>query len=197
MAELTFSLPQLLILLLLLALTIRWLFLPSSRPPPTPAPSTASRASAGAAGTPTRARDADIEHIEQMFPQLDRRVIMWDLQRNGGSVAATTERVLTGRGLDTPPRSFQPLNLARPQASPATSSAPSSASSHPDLITRYRLEGKVAAGAGSAAEPVENGRRPKLPWAASKDERQKLLQRRREEMILEARRKMQAKLEGS
>ena len=25
---------------------------------------------------------------------------MWDLQRNGGSVAATTERVLSGRGLD-------------------------------------------------------------------------------------------------
>lgn len=25
---------------------------------------------------------------------------MWDLQRNGGSVAATTERVLTGRGLE-------------------------------------------------------------------------------------------------
>ena len=26
---------------------------------------------------------------------------MWDLQRNGGSVAATTERILTGRGLET------------------------------------------------------------------------------------------------
>jgi len=26
---------------------------------------------------------------------------MWDLQRNGGSVQATTERVLSGRSLDT------------------------------------------------------------------------------------------------
>ena len=26
---------------------------------------------------------------------------MWDLQRNGGSVQATTERVLGGRALDT------------------------------------------------------------------------------------------------
>lgn len=44
---------------------------------------------------------AQVEQISQMFPQLNRRDIMWDLQRNGGSVAATTERILTGRGLDT------------------------------------------------------------------------------------------------
>lgn len=35
-----------------------------------------------------------------MFPQVGRREIMWDLQRNGGSVAATTERILGGRGLE-------------------------------------------------------------------------------------------------
>ena len=34
-----------------------------------------------------------------MFPQVGRREIIWDLQRNGGSVSATTERIL-GRGLD-------------------------------------------------------------------------------------------------
>lgn len=44
---------------------------------------------------------AQVDQISQMFPQLDRRDIMWDLQRNGGSIAATTERILTGRGLDT------------------------------------------------------------------------------------------------
>lgn len=43
---------------------------------------------------------AQVEQISQMFPQLNRRDIMWDLQRNGGSVAATTERILTGRGLE-------------------------------------------------------------------------------------------------
>lgn len=43
---------------------------------------------------------AQVEQISQMFPQLSTREIMWDLQRNGGSVAATTERVLSGRGLD-------------------------------------------------------------------------------------------------
>ena len=38
--------------------------------------------------------------MQQMFPQVARRSIMWDLQRNGGSVAATTERILSGRGLE-------------------------------------------------------------------------------------------------
>lgn len=43
---------------------------------------------------------AQVEQVAQMFPQLSRRDIMWDLQRNGGSVAATTERILGGRGLE-------------------------------------------------------------------------------------------------
>jgi len=35
-----------------------------------------------------------VETVAAMFPQLSRRDIEWDLQRNGGSVQATTERVL-------------------------------------------------------------------------------------------------------
>lgn len=34
---------------------------------------------------------------------------MWDLHRNGGSVAATTERILTGRGLETVSRDGFPI----------------------------------------------------------------------------------------
>lgn len=41
-----------------------------------------------------------VDQLQQMFPQLNRRDIQWDLQRNGGSVQATTERVLGGRGLE-------------------------------------------------------------------------------------------------
>lgn len=47
-----------------------------------------------------RAREADVERIQQMFPQIDRRSIMWNLQRDGGNVSATAERVLSGRGLE-------------------------------------------------------------------------------------------------
>lgn len=43
---------------------------------------------------------AQVDQISQMFPQLSRRDIMWDLHRNRGSVPATTERVLSGRGLE-------------------------------------------------------------------------------------------------
>ena len=48
-----------------------------------------------------RVDPAQVEQISQMFPQLNRREIMWDLHRNGGNVTATTERILTGRGLET------------------------------------------------------------------------------------------------
>lgn len=57
---------------------------------------------------------AHVEQVAQMFPQLDRRNIMWDLQRNGGSVQATTERILMGRGLDNVRHcSFTPI-MTRP-----------------------------------------------------------------------------------
>lgn len=49
-------------------------------------------------------RQVNPEHVETvaaMFPQLDRRAIIWDLHRNGGSVQATIERLLGGRSLDT------------------------------------------------------------------------------------------------
>ncbi len=59
------------------------------------ASSSSSRQNNGLRFTP-----AQVEQIAQMFPQLNRRDIMWDLHRNRGSVQATTERVLMGRGLD-------------------------------------------------------------------------------------------------
>lgn len=43
-----------------------------------------------------RQREAAVERIQQMFPQVDRRTILWDLQRNGGSIATTTEKILSG-----------------------------------------------------------------------------------------------------
>lgn len=46
-----------------------------------------------------RVREADVDRVQQMFPQVGRRTIMWDLQRNGGNIAATTERILS-RGLE-------------------------------------------------------------------------------------------------
>ncbi|KAF2092825.1 hypothetical protein NA57DRAFT_49576 [Rhizodiscina lignyota] len=170
------------------------------RSPSSNSPSSTSAASGGhrPAHNGSRVNPAHVEQVAQMFPQLNRRNIMWDLQRNGGSVQATTERVLSGRSLEVPPPSFQPI---LPQPSTSTPTRPASSQprkpSHPDLITRYNLSSKVSSSAetsSSAATPSEGTGAQKRPaWSANKAERQALLQKRREEMILAARRKMEEK----
>lgn len=57
-----------------------------------------------------------------------------------------------------------------------------------DLITRYNLQSKIA-GKGKAREEQS----PAPGWQQDKAERARMLQRRRDEMILAARRKMQEK----
>ncbi|KAJ5087611.1 hypothetical protein N7456_011227 [Penicillium angulare] len=140
---------------------------------------------------------AQVEQISQMFPQLSTRDIMWDLQRNGGSVAATTERILTGRGLETPPPSFQPQTAIptaqAPAARAASAAAAASKSAGQDLISRYNLGGKVTdEGADASQSPIS-----KSAWSQNKDERQRLLQKRRDDMILAARKKMMDKNQSS
>ncbi|KAI1450233.1 hypothetical protein F5Y02DRAFT_367985 [Annulohypoxylon stygium] len=182
MADEQVSLTSLILIIVLGGLIIRYLFFsPASQPPRT----TRDAQSA------SRAREAAVERIQQMFPQVDRRTILWDLHRNGGNIAATTERILSGR-LETPPLTFQP---PPPPASPTPSSnaqaqppkAPPKPA-EPDLITRYRLQDKVAA--NSEADSATKSK----PWSSSRDERQASLQRRRDEMILAARKKMEAKI---
>ncbi|KAL2012612.1 hypothetical protein VTN00DRAFT_137 [Thermoascus crustaceus] len=134
---------------------------------------------------------AQVEQISQMFPQLNRRDIMWDLQRNGGSVAATTERILTGRGLEVPPPSFQPqipppaTNITAQPSAPRASPKPQAQ----DLISRYNLGSRIAEEDGTESrEPSTES-----AWSQSRSERQRLLQKRRDDMILAARRKLQQK----
>jgi len=185
----TINIPQLLLVLLIGGLAVRYFFFsgPSSR---------ASRANSSANNT--RAREADVERIQQMFPQIPRRTIMWDLQRNGGNIAATTERILSGRGLEVPPQTFQPpLPAPTPLSSTSTLNlAPVSQKPHqPDLITRYNLESKITSenlDRGEAESMTSAG--GKQVWSQNKSERQALLQRRREEMILAARKKMEARM---
>ena len=92
MSDQTVNIPQLLIIILVGAFAIRYLFFSGSN--------TASSGLNRNSANNVRAREADVERIQQMFPQVSRRSIMWDLQRNGGNVVATTERILSGRGLE-------------------------------------------------------------------------------------------------
>lgn len=97
--EATISIPSLAFVAVLGYFIYRYFFSSSPRTGADGNPSSSSRNN-GLRFTP-----AQVDQIAQMFPQLNRRDIMWDLHRNRGSVQATTERVLTGQGLD--PVSYQ------------------------------------------------------------------------------------------
>jgi hypothetical protein len=84
------NVPSLLVILALSGLVVRYLFF--STPASSRAQQQASRESSTA-----RNREAAVAQLQQMFPQVDRRTLLWDLQRTGGNMAATTERVLAGR----------------------------------------------------------------------------------------------------
>jgi len=95
MANDQINVPSLVVILVLSGLIVRYLFFSS------PA---GTQPQSGAAGRDSlaalRQREAAVERIQQMFPLVDRRTVLWDLQRNGGNIAATTERILAGR-MDT------------------------------------------------------------------------------------------------
>ncbi|KAK9774779.1 putative CUE domain-containing protein [Seiridium cardinale] len=183
MADEQISLSSLIFIVVISGLAIRYFFFGGS-----PSSQTIARPSGRDAASAVRAREAAVERIQQMFPQVDRRTVLWDLQRTGGSVQATTERILSGR-VETPPITFQPLP---PPASPTLSSqAPiakaATKPAEPDLITRYNLQSKVSQSDDETADG-------KKGWSSNRDERQSALQRRRDEMIIAARKKMEEKI---
>ncbi|KAK1481759.1 CUE domain-containing protein [Colletotrichum cuscutae] len=206
MANEQISLPYLVMILLVTAFVIRFLFF-SPAPPPAP------RQSAAAV---LRTREAAVERIQQMFPQVDRRTILWDLQRNGGNIQATSERILAGRMeartsflltlvrvVEQPPITFQPPPPPGANNAASSSSTPAKAPekpTQPDLITRYKLQDKISAQqqrqaeADAAAVAEKEKEKAAKGWSSNRDERQSLLQKRRDEMILAARRKMEAKI---
>ncbi|CAI4210717.1 unnamed protein product [Parascedosporium putredinis] len=187
MSDQQVSLPFLIVVLLTIGVATRYLFFSSpssgSRQGNNPRNNAAQNASA------MRLREVAAQRIQQMFPQVDRRTILWDLQRNGGSIQATTERVLAGR-LETPPL---PSSPRLPGSNPSTSTGAQQAKQperpkQPDLITRYNLQNKVTSESSADMDKKKEG------WSSNKDERQALLKKRRDEMILAARRKMEAKI---
>ncbi|GJN66859.1 hypothetical protein PLIIFM63780_004329 [Purpureocillium lilacinum] len=182
------SLPYLAVILVVSGLIIRYLFFSG---PPVPRATRSPEAF-------LRSREAAVERIQQMFPQAERRSILWDLQRNGGNIQNTTERILAGR-LETPPVTFQP---PPPPGQAASSSSSASVTrqpekpAQPDLISRYNLKEKIQAGspAEDAGDAEADKAKKSKGWSSNRDERQASLQRRRDEMILAARRKMEAKI---
>ncbi|KAL7950298.1 ubiquitin system component cue domain-containing protein [Trichoderma barbatum] len=187
MSDEQISLPFFAIVLLVSGLIVRYLFFSGPRP---------ERPPARTAEQIFRSREVAVQRIQQMFPQVERRSILWDLQRNGGNIQSTTERILAGR-LETPPITFQPP-LVRNQTPPSGSSGPAAKQpekpSQPDLITRYNLKNKVSEAAATEEKKEAEEEKKGKGWSSNRDERQSALQRRRDEMILAARRKMESKM---
>lgn len=82
------SLPYFLVILVIFGFIIRYLFFNGGN---------ATAQSARSSEAMMRAREVAVERIQQMFPQAERRSILWDLQRYGGNIQGTTERILAGR----------------------------------------------------------------------------------------------------
>lgn len=95
-SSLGIGIPQLAVCLLIGYLFFRWR---SSTPPPPTAPaSTPSAATPAASRRPTAHELARlqqrVEVVHGMFPQISLSAIKWELQKNGGSVEITTEKIL-------------------------------------------------------------------------------------------------------
>ncbi|KAH0562706.1 hypothetical protein GP486_002622, partial [Trichoglossum hirsutum] len=175
MAEQTLNIPQLIVVAIVSFVVLRWFF-------SSPSSNSSNASRSRTANTGRRIDPAQVEVLSQMFPQAGTREIMWDLQLNGGNPNATSERILSGRGLETV--SFASIKTTA-----------NARNTQPDLITRYNLSSKLSA---ASREDKSNDSKGPLPlgkqaWSQNKAERAQLLQRRREEMILAARRKMEEK----
>ncbi|KAE9961475.1 hypothetical protein BLS_002006 [Venturia inaequalis] len=181
----TISLPQILVFLVVGLLIIRWFF--ASGTP------TSSGAQNGATAHGSRVNPAHVEQLLAMFPQLDRRTVIWELQKNGGNVNRIAETVLGGGRLSIPPPTFQP---PMPQPSTNARAATRPGPTHPDLITKYNLASKLAEGSTTtSSEPVPSTSTPNQrrspAWSTDKTQRQASLLKKKQEMILKARRAME------
>ncbi|WFC97132.1 hypothetical protein MBRA1_003798 [Malassezia brasiliensis] len=138
-----------------------------------------------------------VETVKAMFPHIPEPSIRYDLLRSG-SAEATCERILQDGYLPMPPPHFPgvaemqraanapPATAMTPRAPSTATSVPSTGAT-PDLIKRFHLDDRVASAeaAPDATEPV------KCQWEAQPQDREKALQERKAQMILQARKRMQ------
>ncbi|KAJ2959093.1 hypothetical protein NQZ79_g5382 [Umbelopsis isabellina] len=126
-----------------------------------------------------------VETVRAMFPNITVPAIRASLQTTG-SVEITIEQALRDGTLPmpanvTPPRSPSSGNRNNQYTSGQSSSSVMGAKQN-DLVSRYGLESRV--------DNLESPEPPKV-WESDVQKRQEMLRKRKEHMILQARRKMQ------
>ncbi|KAI7906816.1 uncharacterized protein BX663DRAFT_497674 [Cokeromyces recurvatus] len=127
-----------------------------------------------------------IEMVRAMFPDIPTAAIQADLQRTG-SVETTVDNALRDGGLPLPASmtNNQQGSASTNTNSPTTTTTTNTATgnnvrrkspSHPNLVQRYKID-------------INNdmSKEPPKVWESSPDKRQEILRKRKEFMILQAR----------
>ncbi|KAG9297722.1 hypothetical protein G9A89_011237 [Geosiphon pyriformis] len=175
---------SILLAIFVIVLIIRWLL------GTTPPPSTNNRRGINLTQEqPRRVRPVTAEMIETvcaMFPNIPPAAIQFDLQKTG-SVEVTCDNILRDGGLPLPPPPVTPAAPIPSTSSPSSSATASSSIANnssltqQSLVHRYKLHEAVA----SDTVPDE----PPRQWEATADKRHELLQKRKEAMVLQARKR--------
>jgi len=147
----------------------------------------------------------EVETIHNMFPDIPVDNIRYDLLRTG-NVQATSNKILERGFLPAPPPAYYTLypravDPTQPAPAPSTARALTPATSSQDkgkgkakadnLITRYRLEDRLASGATTALSAPEEAA-GKAAWEDSPEKREASLRERKAQMILAARQRLLA-----
>ncbi|SHO79330.1 Uncharacterized protein MSYG_3680 [Malassezia sympodialis ATCC 42132] len=122
--------------------------------------------------------------VKSMFPHVPEASIRYDLMVSG-SAEVTCDKILQQGYLPPPPDGFPGADEAQRPAveEPVQQSTETEPPTAPaNLITRYRLEGRLADTDTSSAISTA--------WSDNANDRQKSLEERKAQMILQARRRM-------
>ncbi|KAI8994554.1 hypothetical protein BDB01DRAFT_831524 [Pilobolus umbonatus] len=164
---------SILVAVFLILIALRWMLggnQPNQQQPPR---------RSGLRRAPHRVTPQMIDMVRAMFPDIPTAAIQADLQRTG-SVETTVDNALRDGGLPIPPP------ISPQQSSPnSNSSTPSNSRKspvHPNLIQRYHID-------VNKSESPDFVEPPKV-WESSPDKRQEMLRKRKEFMVLQARKKL-------
>ncbi|KAI8146144.1 hypothetical protein BJV82DRAFT_600671 [Fennellomyces sp. T-0311] len=127
-----------------------------------------------------RATPQMVEMVRAVFPNIPVAAIVADLQRTG-SVETTIDNALRDGGLPLPPPTTPQNSPGTGNANGSSSTGVQKSSQYTDLMVRYKIKNE---GDDNSQEPAEP---PKI-WEASPDKRQETLRKRKEFMVLQARR---------
>ncbi|KAG1171857.1 hypothetical protein G6F70_006684 [Rhizopus microsporus] len=123
-----------------------------------------------------------IEMVRAMFPDIPVAAIQADLQRTG-SVETTVDNALRDGGLPLPPSASPTTTTTTTTTTnnqPSSSSTGRNSLNHANLVQRYKID----------VDHVSEAQEPPKVWETSPDKRQEMLKKRKEYMVLQARKKM-------